>query len=151
VRLRAAALAVVAAAVPMTAVPGLGAAGAVAQGGAPPGPPPPGPPPVAFRSATLYRADHLIEVELMATVVDAGVTVLVSRHGRRLGRSRGVTERSGATVSIPIGPRGLRMVGHGGRHVDVLIYYGGPEPLRAHPVLRMGRAGIDPGPQAAAL
>jgi hypothetical protein len=151
VRSRAAALAVLAAAVPMTAAPGLGAPAAAAQGTppAPPAPPSPGPPPVAFRSATLYRADRLIEVELMATVVDAGVTVLVSRHGLRLGRSRGVTDRSGATVNVPLGPRGLRMVGHGGRHIDVLIFWGAPQPLRAHPVLRMARKGVDPGSAAA--
>jgi hypothetical protein len=94
----------------------------------------PGPPPLAFRTATLAPVDRQIHVALMAVVDDVGVTVLVSRHGRRLGRGRGVLRRGGVTVEVPVGPRARAL--RRGFHVNVSIFYGGPAPLLAHPALR---------------
>jgi hypothetical protein len=100
--------------------------------------PPPSPPPVAFHSATLVREHRAIEVELMA-VAEVGVTVVIFRNGRRLGRASATVHRDGAVVPVHIGPRGLRPL-HQGLHVDVRIYYGPAEPLRAHPALRSNRS-----------
>jgi hypothetical protein len=97
--------------------------------------PPPSPPPVAFHSATLVREHRAIDVELMA-VAEVGVTVVILRNGRRLGRATATANRGGAVVPVHIGPRGLRPLRQG-LHVDVRIYYGPAEPLRAHPALRL--------------
>jgi hypothetical protein len=101
----------------------------------PPLPPPPGPPPLAFRSATLDRAAHTIDVDLMA-VATVSATVIVSRNSVRLGRATGSTDRGDTVISVRIGPKGIRPLRRG-IHVDVAIHWGAPEPLRAHPALKL--------------
>jgi hypothetical protein len=88
---------------------------------------------VAFRSAALDRPARTIDVDMMAAAA-VSVTVVVSRNGTRLGRRSGEMDRGGTVVSVRIGPRGLRPL-RKGIHVDVAIWWGGPEPLRAHPAL----------------
>jgi hypothetical protein len=109
-------------------------------------PPPPGPPPLAFRSATLDRQAHTIDVELMA-VAAISATVVVSRHGVRLGHGSGSMDRGGATISVPVGPKGMRPL-HKGLHVNVAIYWGAGSPLRARPALLLAPKGDD-GPLSA--
>jgi hypothetical protein len=101
----------------------------------PPQPPPPGPPPLAFRSATLDRAAHTIDVDLMA-VAAVSATVVVSRHGTRLGHGSGTMDRGGTVISVRIGPKGMKPL-HKGLHVDVAIWWGAAFPLRAHPALKL--------------
>src|SRR5689334_22616688 len=100
----------------------------------PPQPPPPTPP-LAFRQAALDRDAHTIDVDLMAaTAVTA--TVVIQRHGVKLGHAAGSMDRGGTEISVRIGPRGMKPL-RKGLHVDVLIYWGGSEPLRAHPALKL--------------
>jgi hypothetical protein len=101
----------------------------------PPQPPPPTPPPLAFRSATLDRAAHTIDVDLMA-VAAVTATVVVSRHGTRLGHGTGAMDRGGTVISVRIGPKGMKPL-RKGLHVDVAIFWGTPTPLRAHPALKL--------------
>jgi hypothetical protein len=101
----------------------------------PPQPPPPGPPPLAFRSATLDRAAHTIDVDLMA-VAQVSATVLIARHGVRLGKGAGSMDRGGTVISVKIGPKGIKPL-RKGIHVDVLIFWGASTPLRAHPALKL--------------
>jgi hypothetical protein len=104
-------------------------------GEAPPSPPPPGPPPLAFRSATLDRAAHTIDVDLMA-VAKVSATVLIARHGVRLGHGSGSMDRGGTVISVKIGPKGIKPL-RKGLHVDVQIFWGANAPLRAHPALKL--------------
>jgi hypothetical protein len=101
----------------------------------PPLPPPPQPPPLAFRSAALDRAAHTIDVDLMAAA-QVSATVVIQRHGVRLGRGGGTMDRGGTVISVRIGRKGIRPL-RKGLHVDVLIYWGSSEPLRAHPALKL--------------
>jgi hypothetical protein len=102
---------------------------------APPPPPPPTPPPLAFRSAALDRPHHTIDVELMAAA-QVTATVTVSRKSVLLGRRTGDMDRGGTVISVPIGRKGMKPL-HKGLHVDVAIYWGAAEPLRAHPALKI--------------
>jgi hypothetical protein len=111
----------------------------------PPTPPPPGPPPLAFRSATLDRPARAIDVDLMA-VAQVSATVVVARHGVRLGRGAGSMDRGGTVISVKIGPKGIKPL-RKGLHVDVLIYWGANAPLRAHPALKLAPPDAD-GPLA---
>jgi hypothetical protein len=95
--------------------------------------PPPQPPPLAFRAAALNRAEHAIDVDIQAAA-NISATVIIARHGVRLGRTALTIDRGGAEVAVRIGPKGLRPL-RKGLHVDVLIYWGTSEPLRAHPAL----------------
>jgi hypothetical protein len=101
----------------------------------PPLPPPPGPPPLAFRSATLDRRAHTVDVDVMAAA-QVSATVVVARHGVRLGRAAGSMDRGGTVISVRIGPKGIKPL-RKGLHVDVLIYWGAGAPLRAHPALKL--------------
>jgi hypothetical protein len=96
---------------------------------------PPGPPPLAFRSATLDRDARTIDVALMATAATTA-TVTVARRGVRLGRGSGSMDRGGTTISVRIGPKGMKPL-RKGLHVDVAIYWGAGSPLRAHPALAL--------------
>ncbi|WCB96612.1 hypothetical protein DSM104299_05377 [Baekduia alba] len=111
----------------------------------PPSPPPPGPPPLAFRSATLDRAAHTVDVELMASA-QISASVVVARHGVRLGHGSGAMDRGGTVISVKIGPKGIKPL-RKGLHVDVLIYWGAGSPLRAHPALKLAPPDPD-GPLA---
>ena len=102
---------------------------------APPPQVPPGPPPLAFRSATLDRAARTIDVDLMAAAA-VTATVTVARHGRRLGRGTGTMDRGGTVISIHLGPKAIRPLRRG-LHVDVRIFWGASQPLRAHPALKV--------------
>ena len=97
--------------------------------------PPPQPPPLAFRAAALNRADHTIEVDIQAAA-RVSATVIIARHGVRLGRTGVTIDRGGADIPVRIGPKGLKPL-RKGLHVDVLIYWGTSEPLRAHPALQL--------------
>ena len=96
---------------------------------------PPGPPPLAFRSATLDRAAHTIDVELMAAAA-VSARVVLARHGVVLGRRSGSMDRGGTVISVRIGPKGIKPL-RKGLHVDVSIYWGAGSPLRAHPALKL--------------
>ena len=96
----------------------------------------PGPPPFAFRTATLVRPDHAIEVRLSA-VADVAVTVVITRGTVRLGHAAAQLGRGDTIVPIPIGPRGIRKLREG-LHVKVAIFYGASEPVRAEPALLLG-------------
>ena len=72
----------------------------------PPLPPPPQPPPLAFRSAALDRAAHTIDVDIMAAA-QVSATVIIQRHGVRLGRAGGTMDRGGTLISVRIGPKGI--------------------------------------------
>jgi hypothetical protein len=100
-----------------------------------PPPPPPQPPPLAFRAAALDRGAHTIDVTIQAAA-QVSATVVIARHGVRLGRGGGTLDRGGAEIPIRIGPKGLKPL-RKGLHVDVLIYWGSSEPLRAHPALSL--------------
>lgn len=86
-----------------------------------------GPPPFAFRSATLERAVHRIDVRMQAVQV-AHVRVTVRRHGRRLTRATGTVEIGRSVVSLPLGPRSVARL-RPGQHVDLTIEYGAPQPV----------------------
>jgi hypothetical protein len=90
---------------------------------------------LAFRSATLDRAHRTIDVELMAAA-EVTATVIVSRHTVRLGRRTGSMDRGGTVISVHVGPKGIKPL-RKGLHVNVAIYWGAPEPLRAHPALKL--------------
>jgi hypothetical protein len=90
---------------------------------------------LAFRSATLDRTHHTIDVELMAAA-EVTATVIVSRHTVRLGRRTGSMDRGGTVISVRIGHKGMKPL-RKGLHVNVAIYWGAPEPLRAHPALKL--------------
>jgi hypothetical protein len=100
-----------------------------------PPPPPPQPPPLAFHGAALDRANHTVDVSIQAAA-QVSATVIIARHGVRLGRAGATLDRGGAEVAVRIGPKGLRRL-RKGLHVDVLIYWGFSEPLRAHPALTL--------------
>jgi hypothetical protein len=104
-------------------------------------PPPAPPPPLAFRTATLNRDAHAIDVRLMA-VARVAVRVTISRHGHRLGRGAGAFERGTTDVRIRIGPKAIKPLRRG-LHVDVAIEYGPPAPLRARTVLLVAPSGDD--------
>ncbi|HWH93532.1 MAG TPA: hypothetical protein VNT03_06695 [Baekduia sp.] len=112
----------------------------------PPLPPPPAPPPLAFRAATLDRAAHTIDVELMAAAA-VSATVVVSRNGSRLGRGSGAMDRGGTVISVRIGPKAMRPL-RKGLHVNVAIYWGAGAPLRARPALELAPP-EDDGPLSA--
>jgi hypothetical protein len=95
--------------------------------------PPPQPPPLAFRAAALNRAEHTIDVDIQAAA-RISATVVIARHGVRLGRAGATIDRGGDDISVRIGPKGLKPL-RKGIHVDVLIYWGASQPLRAHPAL----------------
>jgi hypothetical protein len=90
---------------------------------------------LAFRSATLDRTHHTIDVDLMAAA-QVTATVIISRHTLRLGRRTGSMDRGGTVISVPIGPKGIKPL-RKGLHVNVSIYWGAAEPLRAHPALKL--------------
>src|SRR4051812_45550849 len=100
-----------------------------------PPPPPPQPPPLAFRQAALNRGEHTIEADIQAAA-RVSATIIIARHGVRLGRTGATIDRGGAEIPVRIGPKGLRPL-RKGLHVDVLIYWGSSEPLRAHPALKL--------------
>jgi hypothetical protein len=106
--------------------------------------PPPHLPPLAFRTATLVRADRTIEVRLSA-VSQVGVRVVVSRGTVRLGTARASLQRGTSAVPVPIGPKGIRPL-RKGLHVGVAIYYGPADPVRAHPALLLGPGSTEPPP-----
>jgi hypothetical protein len=97
---------------------------------------PPRVPPLAFRSATLVRADHTIEVRLSAAA-DVGVRIGVSRGDRRLGQGRSSLGRGTTVVPVAIGPRAMKPL-RAGLHVNVAIYYGDSQPLRTRAALLLG-------------
>jgi hypothetical protein len=109
-------------------------------------PPPAPPPPLAFRTATLQRAAHGIDVEMLA-VANLPVRVTISRGGIRLGRNTGTVDRGSTFVRVRIGPKGIKPL-RAGIHVRVAIEYGGPLTLRAHPSLLLGDDETDGSPQA---
>jgi len=97
---------------------------------------PPHVPPLAFRSATLVRTDRTIEVRLSAAT-QVAVRVVVARRELRLGQAHGALDRGTTVVPVRIGPRGIKPL-RKGLHVDVAIYYGDREPVRAHAALLLG-------------
>ncbi|HEX5924509.1 MAG TPA: hypothetical protein VFY45_11800 [Baekduia sp.] len=99
-------------------------------------PPPAPPPPLAFRTATLQRAAHGIDVEMLA-VTNLPVRVTISRGGIRLGRNTGTIDRGSTSVRVRIGPKGIKPL-RPGIHVTIAIEYGGPLTLHAHPALLLG-------------
>jgi hypothetical protein len=121
------------------------AAVALTAGAAPPASaqvPPPRLPPLAFRTATLVRADRTIEIRLSA-VSHVGVRVVVSRGTVRLGTARAGLGRGTSAVPVPIGPKGIRPLREG-LHVNVAIYYGPAEPVRARAALLLGQGAEEP-------
>jgi hypothetical protein len=124
VRARAAALVPVLAT--LTALAAAPATPAVAQR-------PPTPPPFAFRTATLVRAEHAIDVRLIA-VADVTVTVVITRRTVRLGIGRGRLGHGTTIVPVHIGPRGIKPL-RAGLHVKVAMHYGASDPIRARPAL----------------
>jgi hypothetical protein len=106
--------------------------------------PPPHLPPLAFRTATLVRADRTIEIRLSAAS-QVGVRVVVSRGAVRLGTAGAGLDRGTTAVPVPIGPKGIRPL-RKGMHVDVAIYYGPADPVRAHPALLLGQGANSPPP-----
>lgn len=96
---------------------------------------PPQLPPLAFRTATLVRAERTIEVRLSATA-DVSVRVVISRGTVRLGQSRGALGRGTTVVPVRIGPRSIKPL-RKGLHVNVAIDYGDREPVRARAALLM--------------
>jgi hypothetical protein len=109
-------------------------------------PPPAPPPPLAFRTATLQRAAHGIDVEMLA-VANVPVRVTISRAGVRLGRTTGAVDRGSTFVRVRIGPKGLKPL-RPGLHIHVAIEYDGPLTLHAHPALLLGDDAADGSPQA---
>src|SRR3954454_22083085 len=107
----------------------------------PPIPPSPGPPPLAFRSATLDRAAHTIDVELMA-VAQVSASVVIARHGVRLGRGSGSMERGATMIWVRIGPKAIKPL-HKGLHVDVQIFWASGSPLPPHPALKVAPRDAD--------
>jgi hypothetical protein len=104
-------------------------------------PPPAPPPPLAFRTATLHRGAHSIDVEILATA-NVPVRVTISRHGLRLGRDGGVVDRGSTVVRVRIGPKSLKPL-RKGLHVAVAIEYGAREPLHARPALKLAPRSAD--------
>jgi hypothetical protein len=104
-------------------------------------PPPAPPPPLAFRTATLHRAAHAIDVELLS-VNTIPVRVTISRGGRRLGRGVDTTGRGSTFVRVTIGPKSIKPLRRG-LHVDVRVEYGASTPLRYHPALLLAPPGAD--------
>jgi hypothetical protein len=70
---------------------------------------------------------------------------VVSRGTVRLGTGRGGLHRGTSVVPVPIGPKGMRPL-RKGLHVNVAIYYGPADPLRAHPALLLGQGAAPPPP-----
>jgi hypothetical protein len=112
-------------------------------------PPPAPPPPLAFHTATLRRAAHAIDVEMLATT-SVPVRVTLSRGTRRLGRDTGVLDRGSTVVRVRIGPKSLKPLRRG-LHVTVTIDYGAPTPLKARPALLLPPSGEDDGVDDAGL
>jgi hypothetical protein len=108
---------------------------------------PPTPPPFAFRTATLVRAEHAIDIRLIA-VADVTVTVVITRGTVRLGVGRGRLAHGTTIVPVPIGPRGIKPLREG-LHVKVAMYYGPSDPIRAEPALLVGEAEPQPLPMTA--
>jgi hypothetical protein len=102
-------------------------------------PPPAPPPPLAFRTATLQRAAHGIDVEMLA-VTEVPVRVTITRAGVRIGRGTGVLERGSTAVRVRIGPKSMKPL-RPGLHVALRIEYGASTPLHARPALLLGHAG----------
>jgi hypothetical protein len=100
-----------------------------------PAPPPAPPPPIAFHTATLQRAAHAIDVEMLSTT-DVPIRVTISRGTLRLGRDTGVLHRGTMFLRVRVGPKGLKPLRRG-LHVAVTIEYGAPAALHARPALRM--------------
>jgi hypothetical protein len=93
----------------------------------------------------LDRAAHTIDVDIMA-VAQVSASVIIARHGVRLGHGEGSMDRGGTVISVKIGPKGFKPL-HKGLHVDVAIYWGAGSPLRAHPALKLAPRDAD-GPLA---
>jgi hypothetical protein len=108
---------------------------------------PPRPPPFAFRTATLVRVDHTIEVRLIAAA-DVTVTVVIGRGTVRLGTGRSRLGRGTTVVPVRIGPRGMKPLREG-LHVKVAMYYGADDPVRATPALLLGDGEPEPLPMTA--
>jgi hypothetical protein len=89
---------------------------------------PPGPPPMAFRSATLQRPRHAIEVR-MSAMAEIGVRVTITRHGRRVGRRVAAVHIGRTLVRVNVARRLLRRL-RTGQHVDLMIEFGTPVPVR---------------------
>jgi hypothetical protein len=87
----------------------------------------PGPPPLAFRSATLHRPHHAIEVRMQA-MSEVRVRVTIRRHGRRLGRSPGAVHQGRSIVRVVVRHALLRRL-RVGQHVDVIIDFGAVQPI----------------------
>jgi hypothetical protein len=107
-------------------------------------PPPAPPPPLAFRTATLQRAAHGIDVTILA-VTEVPVRVTITRAGLRIGRGTGVLERGSTAVRVRIGPKSLKPL-RPGLHVAVSIEYGASTPLHARPALLLGHARAEERP-----
>ena len=97
---------------------------------------PPRPPPFAFRTATLVRDDHTIEIRMIAAA-DVTVTVVIARGTVRLGTGRGHLGRGTTVVPVRIGPRAIKPLREG-LHVKLAMYYGARDPVRANPALLIG-------------
>jgi hypothetical protein len=100
------------------------------------------PPPLAFRTATLYRHAHAIDVQLMA-VARTSVRVTVTRKGLRLGRGVESLDRGYTAVRVPIGPKTARKLRRG-LIISIAIEYGAPLPVRARPTLLLAAPADDP-------
>lgn len=100
----------------------------------------PGPPPLSFRSATLKRQVHAIDVRIQA-VQNAGVRIGISRKGAPLGEILASVDTGVTVVPVKVRPRDMRHLQPGVR-VDVLLEVGWPEPLifRDVPLLAPGQA-----------
>jgi invasion protein IalB len=88
---------------------------------------PPGPPPLALRSATLHRSHRAIELRMQA-MSEVRVRVEIRRHGRRLGRRPAAVHQGRSIVPVAIRRALLRHL-RAGQHVDVIIEFGGPQPV----------------------
>jgi len=73
------------------------------------------------------------------------VRVVVSRGTVRLGSARAGLHSGTVAVPVPIGPKGIRPL-RKGLHVNVAIYYGPADPVRAHPALLVGESAGAPPP-----
>jgi hypothetical protein len=87
----------------------------------------PGPPPLAFRSATLHRPHHAIELRMQA-MSEVRVRVTIRRHGRRLGHGPGAVHQGRSIVRVGVRRAILRRL-RVGQHVDVIIEFGDPQPI----------------------
>jgi hypothetical protein len=90
----------------------------------------PGPPPLAFRSATLHRPHGAIELRMQA-MAEVQVRVTIRRHGRRLGRRPAHVHQGRSIVRVAVRHAILRRL-RVGQHVDLIIEFGGPQPIRIY-------------------